>query len=283
MPIKTILAVLNSEAQAANLSKSALAVAKRFEAHLIGLHVVPNAFVYSTVPMEATGELIEAQRQASEATAGRIEMSFKAQAEGSGVPFEWRKAVAQFDIPANVAMRFGRIADLVIVSQPETAVNMIDGMAMTEEILLGLGRPVLVVPNGPALASIGKRILLAWNGSKESARATFDALPFLQAADSVRILSAQPPKRRWSGAQEAIAPATGLATVLERHGVRCALAQATAAAPEVGNELLAQAKANDCDLIVMGGYGHWRINEIVFGGATRAVLDQAGLPVLMSH
>jgi len=283
MPIKTILAVLNNEAQAANLSKSAIGVAKRFEAHLVGLHVVPSAFVYSTVPMEATGELIEAQRQAFEATAGRIERAFKTAAEGSSVPFEWRKVEAQFDVPANIAMRFGRIADLVIVGQPESAVNMIDGIAMTEEILLGLGRPVLVVPNGPALASIGKRILLAWNGSKESARATFDALPFLQAADSVRILSAQPPKRRWGGAQEEVVPATGLATVLERHGVRCALAKVTASKPEVGHELLAQAKANDCDMIVMGGYGHWRINEIVFGGATLAVLDQAGLPVLMSH
>jgi len=282
MPYKTILAVLNSEDRAADLTKSALAVAKRFEAHLVGLHIVPNAFIGATVPMEATGELIEAQRQAYEAAANRIEATFKAVAGASGVPFEWRKAEAQFDIPANVAMRHGRLADLVIVSQPERAINMIDGMAMTEEIILGLGRPVLVVPNGPAVTSAAKRILLAWNGSKESARATFDALPFLKAADSVRILSAQPPKRRWGGGDD-IAPATGLATALERHGVRCALANATAAAGEIGNTLMAEAKASDCDMIVMGGYGHWRINEIVFGGATRAMLDQAGLPVLMSH
>lgn len=283
MPIKTILVLLTSEERAGALTTSAIAVAKRFEAHLVGLHVVPNAFVSAAAPMEATGELIEAQRQAYEAAAKRIEAAFNGAVAGSNVPFEWRKVEAHFEVPANIAMRYGRLADLVIVGQPENGVNVIDGMAMTEEVLLGLGRPVLILPNGPALADIGKHILLAWNGSKESARATFDAMPFLKLAESVRILSAQPPKRRWGGQQDDIATATGLATVLERHGVRCSLAQATATTHQVGNVLLAEAKANGCDMIVMGGYGHWRINEIVFGGATRAMLDQAGLPVLMSH
>jgi len=284
MPIKTILVVLDTEARAQALTQTAASVAKAFSAHLIGLHVLPNAFVPSLAPVEATGELIEAQREANEAAAKRISDGFNRAIAGLGVPFEWRRVEANYEIAANVVMRHGREADLVILGQPDTTVNLIDGIALAEEVMLGLGRPVLMVPKAGAYPTIGKRVLLAWNGSRESARATFDALPFLEKAESVRILAAEPPpRRRWAPPPQETSPTAGIATTLERHGVRCTLAKATAAGAEVGKELLAQAKQNDCDLIVMGGYGHWRINEIVFGGATRGVFDDATLPVLLSH
>jgi len=283
--MKTILVALDSEARTKAVTQAAITVAKAFSAHLVGLHVMPNAFVPSLAPVEATGELIEAQRQANEAAAQRIADGFNATISGEGVAFEWRKVEANYETAASVVMRHGREADLLILSQPDTATNLIDGIALVEDVMLAAGRPVLVIPKDGTFATIGKHVLLAWNGTRESARATFDALPFLKQAESVRILAAEPPARRrsWLNAPLEAPPTGGIATTLERHGVHCICAKATAPAAEVGNQLLAEAKAHDCDLIVMGGYGHWRVNEIVFGGATRSALDSASVPVLFSH
>ncbi len=284
MPIKTILVHLDTEAQALSVTKAAIAVAKHFSAHLIGLHVVPNAFIPAAMAYGATGELIEAQRQAYQAAGKRIGETFNKAIAGEGVPVEWRKVEANSEPPATVIMRHGREADLMILAQPDRSITLIDGIAMTEQVMLGLGRPVYVVPTANAAATVGKRVLLAWNASRESARAAFDAMPFLQLAESVRILAAGPVSSgSWMGADDATAPTSGIATTLERHGVRCSVAKAAASGAEVAAEMLAQAKEHNCDLIVMGGYGHWRIREIVFGGATRGMLDQTTIPILMSH
>jgi nucleotide-binding universal stress UspA family protein len=284
MPIKTILVLLDTEAQATGVTKAAIAVAKLFSAHLIGLHVVPNAFIPASMAYEATGELIEAQRQAYQASGTHIGETFNTAIAGEAIPVEWRKVEANFEPVASVAMRHGREADLMVLAQPDRSITLIDGIAMTEEVMLGLGRPVYVVPTSHAASTVGKRVLLAWNASRESARAAFDAMPFLQQAESVRILEAGPVSRSgWMGALEAAAPTSGIATTLERHGVRCSVAKATASGADVATEILAQAKEHRCDLIVMGGYGHWRIREIVFGGATRSMLDRTTIPILMSH
>ena len=284
MPIKTILVLLDTEAQTLSVTKAAIAVAKLFSAHLIGLHVVPNAFMPASMAYEATGELIEAQRQAYQADAKQIGATFNKAITGEGVPVEWRKVEANSEPVASVVMRHGREADLMILAQPDRSMTLIDGIAMTEQVMLGLGRPVYVVPTSSVASTVGKRVLLAWNASRESARAAFDAMPFLLQAESVRILAAEPASQGgWLGADEAAAPTSGIATTMERHGVRCSVAKATASGADVAAEILAQAKEHGCDLIVMGGYGHWRIREIVFGGATRSMLDQTTIPILMSH
>jgi len=143
--MKTILVVLDTEARAKAVTQAAATVAKALAAHLIGLHVMPNAFVPSLAPVEATGELIEAQRQANEAAAKRIADAFSAAIAGQGVAFEWRKAEANFETTASVVMRHGRETDLLILSQPDSATNLIDGIALVEEVMLAAGRPVLVI------------------------------------------------------------------------------------------------------------------------------------------
>ena len=284
MPIKTLVALLDTEAQARSVTKAAVAVAKVFSAHLIGLHVVPNAYIPAASPYELSGELIEAQRQAYQAAGERIGAVFGSATTGEGVPVEWRQVQANLQPATSVIMRHGREADLMILAQPDKPTSLIDGIVMTEEAMLGLGRPVYVVPTASAVLTVGKRVLLAWNGSRESARAAFDAIPFLQQADSVRILVAEPDSRgNWMGAEDPAVPASGIATTLERHGVRCSVAKVTTSGADVAKEMLAQAKEHNCDLIVMGGYGHWRIREIVFGGSTRSMLDQTTIPILMSH
>lgn len=284
MTIKTILVHLDTEAQALALTQAAIGLAKTFSAHVIGLHVLPNPFISAAVPADVVGELIEAQRQANEAAAKSIGETFQTAMAPSGVSFEWAKDEALSETTASLVIRHGNTADLVVVGQPDRTINLIDGIATSEESMLGLGRPVLFVPNKPGVPSTGKRVLLAWNGSREAARAAFDALPFLKKAEDVQIFTAgSPGSGFWGSLRDEAAPTAGIAAALSRHGVKATLFNAKAAPSEVGTALLAEAKERSCDLIVMGGYGHWRVREIVFGGATRAILEQTTIPVLMSH
>ena len=284
MPIKTILALLETESAAMAVSKAAASLAKAFSAHLIGLHVVPNAYIPGAMPVELSGELLEAQRLAFDASAKRIFGIFETAIAGQDVAVEWRRADANYEPVASMVMRHGRECDLVVLGKPDQTITMIDGIAMTEEVMLGLGRPVFVVPAADTVSTAGKHVLLAWNGSREAARATFDALPFLQNAETVRILSAEPASRGgWLDIPDSNVATSGIAATLKRHGIRCDLVKPTAPEADVAIELLRDAKEHGCDLIVMGGYGHWRIREVIFGGTTRGVLELASIPILMSH
>ena len=284
MPFKTILVHLDTEAHAATLTTAAIAVARTFSAHLIGLHVIADAFISSAVPPEVVGELMEAQRQANQAAGKRIAETFDKTIAGQDVSFSWLSVEAHFETAASVVMRHGHAADLVILGQSDKTINLIDGIAATEEVMLGVGRPVLVVPIKTSVSTVGKRVLLGWNGSRESARAAFDALPFLEQAESVHVFAAgQATGSLWGSLQEDTAPTAGIEATLARHGVRSTLVNATASSADVASTLLAEARTANCDLIVMGGYGHWRLREIVFGGATHGVLEHTTIPVFMSH
>ena len=284
MSLKTILVHLDTEAQAKALTQTAISVAKTFSSHVIGLHVAPNPFISAGISGEMIGELIEAQRQANQATSKRIAEIFDQTVVGSGVAFDWRTIEANSEATSSVIMQFGQTADLVILGQSDNTINLVDGIGNAEDVMLGIGRPVLIVPTKGTAATIGKRILLAWNGSREATRATFDALPFLAKAESVHIFVAgQAETTLWGSLGDDRAPTAGLEATLQRHGVVTSVVTVKASGGDVATKLLASAKGYDCDLIVMGGYGHWRVREIVFGGAMRGVLTNTTIPVLMSH
>lgn len=284
MPLKTILVHLDTEAQAQALSKAAITVAKTFLAHVIGLHVAPNPFISASMSGEMMGELIQAQREANQASGTQIAEIFDKTVAGSGVAFEWRMFEANSEATSSVITRQGQTCDLVILGQSDNTINLIDGIGTAEDVMFGIGRPVLIIPITSLPGTIGRRILLAWNGSRESARATFDALPFLEKAESVHIFAAgQTETALWGSLGDDRAPTAELEATLKRHGVVTSVVTAKASGADVANKLLAAAKGYDCDLIVMGGYGHWRVREIVFCGATRGVLSNTTFPVLMSH
>ena len=148
-------------------------------------------------------------------------------------------------------------------------------------------RPVLTTPSKGPHADLGRRILIAWNGSREAARATHDALPFLIAAESVVVLTVD-------AAGDAHSPGANIATHLARHGVNVDLHKRTsvrhppaqarrAAKMNVGEVILSAAADYNADLLVIGAYGHSRLRETVLGGVTRHVLSHMSVPVLMSH
>ena len=135
----------------------------------------------------------------------------------------------------------------------------------------------MIVPNQGTVTVPPKRVLMAWDSSREAARAAFDAVCLIAEADAVKVITVGT-----AGADIDPMPDNFLAA-LRRHGVRCSHETAMVAWQTTGANLLSAAHDFNADLLVMGGYGHSRLREMILGGATQHVLDHAQIPILMSH
>jgi nucleotide-binding universal stress UspA family protein len=279
MSYKTILLHCNDHRRIAQLLLPTLALADRFQSHLIGLSVVPPVSVITTGAIEAPPIIVNEhcelyrqenavmRRQFQEATAGR---SFTA---------EWRDADAGPFGVADVVLDHGRAADLIVASQTDREWAASEWLDVADRVAVESGRPTLIIANASARDRIGSRVLIAWNGRREAARAAFDALPILKQAAATKVV--------WidQESESDIEPERGqdICKALLRHGVKCGKTERVTPPAGVGEALMAQAQAFDADLLVMGCYGHSRLREFVFGGATRYALQKMGIPVLMSH
>ena len=177
-----------------------------------------------------------------------------------------------------------RLRDLLAEHEPDCAWCEVVGDSVRHAFLaeaiyadlLVVGPPAIVVPFSDHRQTIGERVLVAWNGSASAARALKASLPLLREAASVHVAT-------W-GVQAPVAPFSRLdvCTWLRRHGIDAELHHSASAA-HVANDLAALAREVRADLVVMGGYGHSRIREQVFGGVTRALLAKPPAPMLLSH
>ncbi|MDP4003118.1 universal stress protein [Methylobacterium sp. NEAU K] len=184
---------------------------------------------------------------------------------------EWRSLA---DRPTLYFIEQGRAADLLVVCAPgKGGVDPGPFGVVPGPVLMEAGRPVLVVP--PSVTRLqGSRIVVAWKDTPEARRAVSGALPFLRAAEQVFIVTAGE-GARFEGAQD-------VACHLARHGASATAHLLTTAVSD-GDELLRFAHKHEADLIVMGAYGHSRLREWVFGGATRDVLEAHSVCCLMAH
>jgi nucleotide-binding universal stress UspA family protein len=284
MAIKDILVHLDTtETSPARLALAAR-LAAQHGAHLVGVLIVdipPASFFYgAAIPFlpAAPDEIVERMREDGLAAAVPVEQAFRECLRREGVEGEWR--LAEGPGAATLALH-ARYADLAVVGQtnPKGVQDGSDG-SIPVAAVLGSGRPVLTVPFAGDFPTIGKRVLVAWNASREAARAVADALPLLQAADHVTILAINP--RRGIGGHGDV-PAADIALHLARHGVQAEAAHTVAKDIADGEALLSYASDISADLIVAGAYGHSRMRETVFGGVTRTLLAEMTVPVLLSH
>jgi nucleotide-binding universal stress UspA family protein len=167
-----------------------------------------------------------------------------------------------------------RLADLTVVPHPEADDESSSSDAL-HAVLFDSGRPVLIAPHSPP-SSIGSRICIAWNGTAESAAAVAAAIPWFQRADAVRILTADGYHRRGPSARE-------LASYLGLHGVHPEITTFAPADGSVGGGILQACREFSADLLTMGAYSHSRLRQLILGGVTRHVLENARLPVLMNR
>jgi nucleotide-binding universal stress UspA family protein len=164
----------------------------------------------------------------------------------------------------------------VLAAQPEPGDLL--ATALAGDLVLSVGRPVLFVPYAGRFPATGKRVLVAWNASREAARAVSDALPLLARAESFEVVAFEP-----RPGDHGEVPGADIALYLARHGVKATAARQSAPEIDIGAQILSRAADTGADLIVMGGYGHSRLRELVLGGVTRSMLEAMTVPVLMSH
>jgi nucleotide-binding universal stress UspA family protein len=185
---------------------------------------------------------------------------------------EWRLVPGT---AAGSVTRLSGMADLVVLGQRDP--DRSSGLDNPEEVVMRCGRPVLIVPYGRRIETLGERVLIAWNGAREATRALHDALPLLAQSSEVVILSINPEDDNDKDL------ASDLCAHLARHGLNARAETIRSQTTAAADVLLARAADTKVDLIVMGACGHSLLREKLFGGVTHDVLRDTSLPVLMTH
>lgn len=281
MSYKTILTVLDSTQNAAKVSEFAIALANRFSSHVIGLHMETMAAVPVVAPMEIPDPAsIQAIQDIAQKETKEIAQIFEQKLSGNGVSHEWRSFVSSVGYTSASAVDSARCTDIVIAGQSDSS-SLSDSRSDIESFLFESGRPVLLVPyilNEPKPI---KRVLIAWNGSREATRAAFDALPFLKEAESVEIFTVDPPE---TATQSPAMAGAELAATLARHGVKVSVVTKSTSGTLSAHAAIENRLSDDSiDLLVMGAYTHSRWWEMLFGGVTRTLLDLMTALTLLSR
>lgn len=277
MQFKTILVHLDDSRRAGDRLRFATTIAAISQAHVAALRVLPPLPPYGGMSAEGGVLAMKLMQEARKAGIEQARARFEEEARRTGYPVELRMANGD---PAAVMGLHGRYADLVIAGQADPD----DGLSMAPDfvarLVMNLPKALLVLPYAGTPPTQARRILIAWDGSREAARAVNNALPFLSAAQDIRVVSYNGRENPEEFAGE---PGADLALYLARHGLNIKVEQRTSPDRDIGGRLLSEAADLDSDLIVMGAYSHSRAYEFVMGGVTRTVLEAMTVPVFMAH
>jgi nucleotide-binding universal stress UspA family protein len=279
MSFKTVLVHCADERRVGRLLGPSVALARRLGAHLTALSVLPPVLVDPALTPGGVATVIDSHRKAYAEDQARMKSDFDKSVRAAGISAEWIEDDAERGSVWRKVVDYGRSADLIVASQADTGWAYSHLVEAPADLVLQSGRPVLFIPNAGDHVDLGRRVLVAWNGRREAARAAHDAMPLLETAQEVDVLWINPGADK--GSQDL--PGADLCTALARHGVKCEAAAIDRPGAPVGETLLARARHTHRDLVVMGCYGHSRFREFILGGATREVLSGMEVPVLMSH
>ena len=287
MTVRTILVPVRGDGTGEGVLDHALSFARRYSAHIDVIHCRPRPEDLLPFGVSVPAILKKDILASAGALADEEEQKVKSQFEDycarhqltvveappwptTQVSVSWRERTGK---QAAIVGLYGRLADVTAVAQPDSQQNV--GLNTLEAALLETGRLVLMCPPKPP-GDIGAHVALGWNGSSEMSRAITAALPILESADAVTLLSAS------EGKTGPLSPEDGQA-YLTSHGIACGIQTLTARATETGQALLAGAKEAGADVLLIGAYGQSRRRELVLGGVTQHIIDHADLPVLLMH
>jgi nucleotide-binding universal stress UspA family protein len=275
MTCKTLLVHLDDSPHSAARTDFALDLARQYGAHLIGLYVVCQELT-RPIFLHAEGTWVTASERRRNANREDAQARFLSAGERAGLGVEWRAPVGP---TVETAILHARHADLLILGQydPRESSSYVS-LHFVEDVVMSSGRPAIVLPCVGTVRSFAQRVLIAWDGSRECARSVADALPVIKAAKFVTVMTVQ---RHPSGGGSA---SHELVAWLGRHGIEAGLADAAAMdGVSTGAVVLNMVADLHIDLLVMGAYGHPRIQERLLGGVTQTVFQSMTVPALMSH
>lgn len=283
--IRKILVPVRGDGKGDNTLAHAAALAQGPASHLVVIHSRPRPqdmlpygiyvpdVIRRQIMSQATSlaDLEEEGMQAElTALAGRLGLIMGRTSDGTHPTCEWAEEEGR---QADVIRRNGRLADVIVVPQPDRDRNL--GVNTLKAALFQTGRPVLMVPNGVAPpAKLGRKVTIAWNGSLEASRAVTMTLPLLRETEAVTILS--------TGAEPNAASARDLAEYLRWHGVEATIHRFEKSR-RLAADLLSLTAELGADTLIMGAYGDSHERETIFGGNTQHVVDKAAIPVILVH
>lgn len=277
--MKAILAVVGDGAAEAVLETAILA-ARRFDSKITGLNALASEYavvfggemgfsISSEVDRTLEREGTERRTQARNLFNTAMRKHGIA-ATGAGVTAEWREEAGRQNA---IVGALGRVFDLIVVEQPDKAASFAE--ATLEDALFESGRPVLMAPKTPT-ATVGERILVAWNGSTETARTIAAAMPFLKRAARVEVVSVASAFVPGPSGEELVRNFTA-------HGITAVSRHIAVGNKPAGEVFLDEAQTMQADLLIKGAYTQSRLRQMIFGGATRHVILNANIPVLLAH
>jgi nucleotide-binding universal stress UspA family protein len=288
MPLKDLLVCVSRGSTGDGRLKLAFNLARANGAHVVAAYPLPApppamaptsfgvvlpAGMTAASPGEAVSEIFSETE-----AAGAFEQRFKSELRLHGISGAWHLFSKG---EGETLIELANSVDLTITGQlpPKSGAN---GAALfrPDELVMAAGRPVLIIPYAGVFETVGKRALIAWDGSREASRALHDALPLLVDAQAATLIFVASEEKGLDQHQSALERVAGH---LRRHGVP-ANAEATLRQDlAVSDVLLSRAADLAADLIVAGGYHHSQFREALFGGVSRELLDHMTVPVLMSH
>ncbi|MXU66520.1 universal stress protein [Oceanomicrobium pacificus] len=278
MTIRTILTVVSDLAEASELDE-ARRIATAFDAHLtiavMGLCPPPPASPYGVVNSDLWAQEANAGREAAKARAEGFEQLLQTAGERGSAYAHY----VDLGSVATLVARFARYADLTLI-QPLREGEESLRQATLNGALFESGRPVVLLPEAGCAFPDVERAVIAWDASVEASKAVRDALPLLKKAKSVTAVLVDPePSFDGHGPE----PGADLATYLGRHGIELDVHRVPSEGQDVSRAITRFAEDQGAGLVVMGGFGHSRLRQRIFGGTTSRIVRSVTTPVLMSH
>ena len=277
MALKDILVYVDGGKRTPARLEAAIYLAKEHDAHLTGIYVRHPIYIPPYIKAEIGTEVLAAEENSFKKSAQKARQLFEEATKRAGLEKDWR--VFKGDT-VKVLKQQARFFDVVVIGQHDPDGDDPPAVSgMPDRVILGVGRPVLTIPYAGKFPMIGKRIMVAWEGSRLATRAVGDAMPFLEAAKKVFVMVVNPDK----GGESDHEPGADMCAHLTRHGINAEPHHVYADDIDDGSILLSRAADMGADMLVMGAYGHNRWRELVLGGVTQHILEHMTVPVLMTH